>query len=73
MDPILTQTNSHLFERPLFAPSVERDSHRDTTAECGEYERVRIWSGVFTTDFERFISNKRVAGFIPNFVLEISF
>ena len=52
----VTRSSGH-----LFATSVERDRHRNATAERGEYQCVGIWTGVFSTGFERFISDKGVA------------
>src|SRR5205085_6511623 len=43
---LLAQAHRDALTRPLFAPRVERDGHRDATAERREQQRVRIGAGI---------------------------
>src|SRR5215203_4281181 len=58
IDPVLSQTHGHAFERPLLSTRIECHRHRNATAERREQQRVRIRTSIFTTGGDWFVSNE---------------
>src|SRR5439155_3170777 len=71
VNPPLTQAHYDALERPTLSLRIQRDGHRDATAKCGEEQRVRTWSRIFTAHLGRLVGKKLVIDSIANFVLQV--
>ncbi len=71
VDASLSETHRDAFERPLFAASIERDGHRDATAERGENERVGVCACAVAAETLRLVRDESVPVAVAHFVLQV--
>ena len=57
MNALVSALHRDTLEGPLLPPNIQEDSHRRSSAQCGEQQLIRPWAKI-VADVDGFIGHK---------------